>query len=67
MHDGELVALMMQRMLGYEDSWQEINFVGPRNKILCECWIELSSVAMIQMSEEDIDSELGFWDMAQNI
>ena len=45
--------LMIQRMLGYEDSWQEINFVGPRNKILCECWVELSSVAMIQMSEEE--------------
>jgi hypothetical protein len=65
-HDGELVVLMIQRMLGYEDSWQEINFVGPRNKVLCECWVELGA-AKIQMSEEDIDSELGFWDMPQNI
>jgi hypothetical protein len=40
--------LMIQRMLGYEDSLQEINPVGPRDKILCECWVELSSVAMIQ-------------------
>jgi hypothetical protein len=61
------MRLMIQKMLGYEDRWQEMNFVGPRNKILCECWVELNSVAMIQMSEEDIDSELGFWDMADNI